>query len=55
MSIALPPKVYLACGITDMRNGLDGLSALVREKMELDVFDAHAVFGFVPTKVREVP
>jgi transposase len=46
MSIALPPKVYLACGITDMRNGLDGLAGLVQEKMSLDVFESHAVFVF---------
>ena len=45
MSISLPPKVYLACGITDMRNGLDGLAALVKEKLELDIFES-AVFVF---------
>ena len=46
MSIALPPQVYLACGITDMRNGLDGLAGLIKEKMNLDVFESYAVFVF---------
>lgn len=46
MAIALPPKVYLACGITDMRNGIDGLSALVKKQIDLDVIESKAVFVF---------
>jgi transposase len=45
MSISLPPRVYLACGITDMRNGIDGLSGLVKENLELDILEP-AVFVF---------
>jgi len=45
MAISLPPKVYLACGITDMRNGIDGLSALVEEKMNMNILES-AVFVF---------
>ena len=45
MAISLPPKVYLACGITDMRNGIDGLLALVEEKMDMSILDP-AVFIF---------
>lgn len=45
MAIPLPPKVYLACGITDMRNGIDGLLALVEEKMDVSILD-QAVFVF---------
>lgn len=45
MAISLPPKVYLACGITDMRNGIDGLLALVEEKMDMSILD-QAVFVF---------
>ena len=32
------PKVYLAVGFTDMRKSLDGLSALVEQKYNLDPF-----------------
>jgi len=45
MAIDLPPKVYLACGITDMRNGIDGLLGLVEEKMDVSILDP-AVFVF---------
>lgn len=45
MAISLPPRVYLACGITDMRNGIDGLLALVEEKMDMNILEP-AVFVF---------
>lgn len=31
-------KVYLACGVTDMRKSIDGLSVLVKEGFDLDPF-----------------
>ncbi|MCK5671819.1 MAG: IS66 family insertion sequence element accessory protein TnpB, partial [Spirochaetales bacterium] len=34
-------KVYLAVGTTDMRKSINGLSVLVSEQMELDVFSGH--------------
>ena len=46
MAIPLPPRVYLACGITDMRNGIDGLSGLVKKQIELDIIESKAVFAF---------
>ena len=46
MAISLPPKVYLACGITSMRKGLDGLSAIVREELGRDILQSRAVFVF---------
>ena len=36
------PKVYLAVGFTDMRKSLDGLSALVEQKYNLDPFQTAA-------------
>jgi transposase len=45
MAISLPPNVYLACGVTDMRNGLNGLEALVKG-MDLCVPGSNAVFVF---------
>jgi transposase len=38
--IGLPPgtKVWLACGVTDMRKGFDGLAALVQLNLKADPF-----------------
>jgi transposase len=38
-------KVYLACGITDMRKQINGLAAIVEGSFNLDPFD-EAVFVF---------
>ena len=38
-------QVYLACGATDMRKSINGLSAIVESSFELDVFGA-GVFVF---------
>ena len=35
-----PVKVYLACGETDMRRQINGLSAIVQETLGLDPFGA---------------
>ena len=32
-------KVYLACGYTDLRLGIDGLAALVKQQFSLDPFE----------------
>jgi transposase len=39
------PKVYLACGATDMRKSINGLCMLVSENFKLDPFE-QAVFVF---------
>ena len=31
-------QVYIACGYTDMRKSIDGLSALVQQNFQLDPF-----------------
>ncbi len=33
-----PDKVYIACGYTDLRRGIDGLAEIVQEKYQLDPF-----------------
>ena len=38
-------KIYIACGYTDLRLGIDGLAALVQQKFELDPF-SNALFLF---------
>jgi transposase len=45
--IPLPPKtqIWIAAGVTDLRRGFDGLSALVQTKLEQSPFSGH-VFVF---------
>jgi transposase len=45
--ITLAPglRVYLACGVTDMRKGMMGLAMLVQQTLGADPFDG-AVFAF---------
>ena len=31
-------RVYIACGYTDLRKGIDGLSAMVQQEFDLDPF-----------------
>jgi transposase len=45
--MGLPPKteIWIAGGVTDLRRGFDGLSALVQTKLEQQPFSGH-VFVF---------
>ena len=45
--IALPPgvRIYLACGITDMRKGMVGLAMLVQQGLAEDPFSG-AIYAF---------
>ena len=38
-------RVYVACGVTDMRKGFDGLAALIQTALELDPYGG-ALFVF---------
>lgn len=38
-------RIYLACGYTDLRLGIDGLAALVEQQFELNPFE-NALFLF---------
>lgn len=38
-------KVYIVCGKTDLRKGMDGLASLIQQEYELDVYE-DAVFLF---------
>jgi len=31
-------RIYIACGYTDLRKGIDGLSAMVQQEFDLDPF-----------------
>lgn len=37
--------IYIACGYTDMRRGIDGLSAIVQQSLKLDPF-SNSLFLF---------
>lgn len=38
--------VYIACGYTDLRYGIDGLAGLVQHQFELNPFEANTLFLF---------
>ena len=42
-------NIYIICGRTDLRKGIDGLAALVTEEYQMDVFD-NALFIFCGTR-----
>lgn len=39
-------KIYIACGYTDLRYGVDGLAALVQYQFNLNPFDEGTIFLF---------
>ena len=41
--------VYIACGYTDLRRGIDGLASLVQQEFQLDPF-RNTLFLFVSVK-----
>lgn len=43
-------KIYLKCGHTDMRRGIDGLAGVVQEELGLKVCDKSAMFIFCGRK-----
>lgn len=48
-------KIYCACGRTDLRKGIDGLSEIIRHQLGLDPFQKNVLFMFCgrsPTKIK---
>lgn len=41
MNFPADTKVYLAMGVTDMRKAINGLSVIVSEHLQLDIFSGH--------------
>ena len=39
-------KIYIACGFTDLRRGIDGLASIIRHQFCLDPFDRDTLFLF---------
>ena len=41
LSLPTAVRVYLACGVTDMRKSIDGLSAVVQQQLREDPISGH--------------
>lgn len=39
-------KIYIKCGRTDLRKGIDGLATIVKEHFQLDPFETDVLFLF---------
>lgn len=39
-------KVYIVCGYTDIRRGIDGLAGIIKEQIEMYPFSAGTLFLF---------
>jgi transposase len=46
LSIPAGVRIWLVAGVSDMRRGLDGLSALVQTMLSADVLSGHQLFIF---------
>lgn len=42
--------IYIACGYTDLRRGIDGLAAVVKQEFKLDPTDEGMHFPFLRKK-----
>lgn len=38
--------IYIACGHTDLRYGIDGLASVVKDRFDLDPFSGRSIFLF---------
>ncbi len=47
-------KIYIACGYTDLRNGIDGLASIIQNHFSLDPFDEGTLFLFCGRKTNRV-
>ena len=47
-------KVYIACGYTNLRNGIDGLAALIQNEYALNPFDKGTLFLFCGRKTDRI-
>lgn len=43
-------KIYIACGYTDLRYGIDGLAGVIRHSFDLDPFQKNVLFMFCGRK-----
>ena len=43
-------KIYICCGRTDLRKGIDGLSTIVKGQFQMDAFQKDVLFLFCGSK-----
>ena len=43
-------KIYICCGRTDLRKGIDGLSTIVKGQFQMDAFQEDVLFLFCGSK-----
>ena len=43
-------KIYICCGRTDLRKGIDGLATLVKEQFQMSPFQENVLFLFCGTR-----
>ena len=39
-------RIYIACGYTDLRQGIDGLCTVIRRQLDIDPFQKNVLFMF---------
>lgn len=47
-------RIYIACGYTDLRNGIDGLASIIQNSFSLDPFDEGTLFLFCGRKTNRM-
>ena len=47
-------RIYIACGYTDLRNGIDGLASIIQNSFSLDPFDEGTLFLFCGRKTEDI-
>lgn len=46
-------KIYIACGQTDLRRGIEGLANIIRFQFQLDPYDKDTLFLFCGKRIPE--
>ena len=47
-------RIYIACGYTDLRQGIDGLCAVIRRQLDIDPFQKNVLFMFCGRKLDKI-
>ena len=47
-------QVYIACGYTDLRRGIDGLAGMIQQEFKLDPFQSNILFLFCGRKTDRI-
>ena len=47
-------RIYIACGYTDLRQGIDGLCAVIRRQLDIDPFQKNVLFMFCVRRLDKI-